>query len=63
MSKKDFDNGRKEGFTQGVVYAIAQCIRFGEEGTAGYLWHESNFEKKDLKCCDEYDTKELNKIF
>lgn len=53
---------QKIGFTQGVVYAIAQAIRFGREDTAQYLWDESGFTRQDLKVCDEYDAKELSKI-
>ena len=49
------------GFTQGVVYAIAQVIRYGHESVAEYLWNESGFTSVDLSVCDEYDLKELRK--
>lgn len=52
---------REIGFTQGVVYAIAQCVRFGNSDTAEYLWNESGFKKDDLKVCDEYDVQELRR--
>lgn len=61
------EEGRKKmkaeivkGFTQGVVYAVAQCLRLGFDGAAEQLWNESGFELSDLKCCDEYDVNEIH---
>ena len=52
----------KTGFTCGIVYAIAQVIRFGHADVAQYLWDESGFRHQDLKVCDDYDVKELKAI-
>ena len=45
----------KRGFTQGVVYAIAQLIRLGDTGHAEIIWDESGFSENDLNFCDNYD--------
>ena len=55
-------NAEKKGFTQGVVYAIAQLIRAGEDSSAEWIWDESGFDSKDLDLCDDYDAKEVRKI-
>jgi len=49
----------KIGFTQGVIWAVAECFRNGLEGAAEFLWKESNFGKEDLKYGDSYDTDKL----
>ena len=60
---KDNLSGEKIGFTQGVVYAVALCIRnFCEDG-AELIWKESNFNFSDLSVCDDYDSKVVLKYF
>lgn len=50
------------GFTRGVVYVIAQMIRFGDESIAGFIWCTSGFTPEDVKVCAEYDVAEIRKI-
>jgi hypothetical protein len=72
MIKKTFyDNNERRikmgeekyiGFTQGVVYSVAQLVRRGNLHLAKYLWKESGFESDDIKVCSEQDVKELRKF-
>lgn len=52
----------KTGFTHGVVYAVAQLIRFGS-GHVDALWRESGFSLDDLDICDDYDANEVRDYF
>uniref|UniRef100_A0A6M3LZA9 Uncharacterized protein n=1 Tax=viral metagenome TaxID=1070528 RepID=A0A6M3LZA9_9ZZZZ len=60
---KDNLSGEKIGFTQGVVYAVALCIRNFCEGGAELIWKESNFNFSDLSVCDDYDSTVVLKYF
>lgn len=55
------DKERRKGFTQGVVYVIAQVIRNDPIDAEG-LWNESGFTKEDLRVCDNYDADEIRKM-
>lgn len=60
---KDNLSGEKIGFTQGVVYAVALCIRNYCENGAELIWKESNFDFGDLSVCDDYDAKVVLEYF
>jgi len=60
---KDSSSGGKIGFIQGVVYAVALCIRCQCEGAAELIWEESNFDFGDLSVCDKYDSKPVLEYF
>ena len=53
---------RKIGFTQGLVYTIANANRMYHEGAAEELWRESGLKIKDLKHCEKYDVDEIRKM-
>lgn len=52
---------REKGFTQGVVYVIAQVLRNDPIDAEG-LWNESGFTEDDLYVCDDYDADEIRKM-
>ena len=55
-------SAEKKGFTYGFVYAVAQCIRLGQEDVAEQLWNESGFKESDIEGCDEYDVDEVKRL-
>ena len=56
-------SGEKIGFTRGVVYTVALCIRNGSENGAELIWKESNFDFSDLSVCDDHDAKVVLEYF
>ena len=58
VKEKDFD----QGFINGIVYAIAEIVRMGEDSIAEDLWNASGYVPNDVENCAEYDVKELRKF-
>lgn len=63
MNMKKKLSEEKIGFTQGVVYAVALCLRNFSENGAELIWKESNFDFSDLSVCEEYDAKIVRNYF
>lgn len=55
-------NAQDEGFTQGVIYSIAELIRRGAVDYAEELWIQSGFKESDLSICDSYDANKVREL-
>lgn len=55
--------GWDKGFACGLGYAIAQMERADNQNDAEYLLRESGLNLKDFSVCDEYDLKEIKKVW
>ncbi len=53
---------RTRGFVQGYIYACAELVRANNKKAAKYLWEETGFLPKDVKCCSEYDLEDLREL-